>query len=69
MQNLAGAMEVLKLLTRGLSNKEIAEILHLIEGTVKVHVSHILGKLNASSRTEAAMLAVQMELISPDGDK
>lgn len=56
--------EVLQLVARGLSNKEIAQILSLSEGTVKAHVSRILGKLNVSSRTEAAVLAAQMGLTS-----
>lgn len=56
--------EVLELVTQGLSNKDIAQVLHLSEGTIKVHVSHILSKLNASSRTEAAVWAAQMGLIS-----
>jgi len=58
--------EVLQLVAKGLSNKEIAQKLHLTTGTVKVHVSHILGKLNVSRRTEAAVLAVQMGLIPPE---
>lgn len=58
--------EVLKLVARGLSNQAVAEVLQLSKGTVKVHVSHILSKLNVTSRTQAAMLAVQMGLISPD---
>jgi DNA-binding NarL/FixJ family response regulator len=56
--------EILKLVTRGLSNKEIAQILKLSDGTVKVHVSNILSKLNVASRTEAATWALQMGLVS-----
>lgn len=56
--------EVLELVAHGLSNKDIAEALHLSAGTIKVHVSHILSKLNAASRTEAAVWAAQMGLIS-----
>jgi len=59
--------EVLELVARGLSNKAVAEALNLSPGTVKVHVSNILGKLHATSRTEAAMLATQQGLISPIG--
>jgi len=55
--------EVLQLVASGLSNKAVAE--SLSAGTVKVHVSNILGKLNVSSRTEAAVWAVQMGLASP----
>jgi DNA-binding NarL/FixJ family response regulator len=68
-QLTAREQEVLQLVAQGLTNREVARALNLSEGTVKVHVSHILGKLDASSRTEAAMLAVQLELISPDVDK
>jgi DNA-binding NarL/FixJ family response regulator len=56
--------EVLELVAKGLSNKDVAQILNLSEGTVKVHVSNILSKLNVSSRTEAAVWAAQMGLIS-----
>ncbi len=57
--------EVLRLIAKGLSNKAIAQALHLCEGTVKIHVSHILDKLNASSRTKASMKAIQMGLLYP----
>jgi DNA-binding NarL/FixJ family response regulator len=56
--------EILQLLTKGWSNKEIAQALSLTEGTVRVYVSHILNKLDVSSRTEAAILAARMGLIS-----
>jgi NarL family two-component system response regulator LiaR len=56
--------EVLRLVAKGLSNKAVARTLHLSEGTARIHVSNILGKLNALSRTEAAVRAVQMGLIS-----
>lgn len=49
--------EVLGLLARGYSNREIAEQLVLTEGTVKNHVSNILGKLQAENRTQAADIA------------
>jgi DNA-binding NarL/FixJ family response regulator len=49
--------EVLVLLAQGASNKEIAEGLVLTEGTVKNHVSNILGKLQAENRTQAADIA------------
>jgi DNA-binding NarL/FixJ family response regulator len=55
--------EVLQLMSQGLSNKAIAQALNLSEGTVKVHVSNILGKLNASSRTEASIKALQEGLV------
>lgn len=49
--------EVLGFLARGYSNREIAEQLVLTEGTVKNHVSNILGKLQAENRTQAADIA------------
>jgi len=49
--------EVLVLLAQGLSNREIAEQLVVTEGTVKNHVSNILGKLQAENRTQAADIA------------
>jgi DNA-binding NarL/FixJ family response regulator len=49
--------DVLVLLAQGLSNKAIAERLVLTEGTIKNHVSSILGKLQAENRTQAAEIA------------
>ncbi len=49
--------DVLVLLARGHSNREIAESLVITEGTVKNHVSNILGKLQAENRTQAANIA------------
>ena len=54
--------EVLRLLAKGMSNKEIASVLVITEKTVKAHVSSILSKLNLSDRTQAALYAVKMEL-------
>jgi two-component system, NarL family, response regulator LiaR len=56
--------EVLGLMARGLSNKDIAEALVVSRSTVKFHVSRILSKLGASSRAEAAALAVQHHLVT-----
>lgn len=63
-QNLLGGltereMDVLRLIARGHSNKEIAGSLHLTEGTVKGYVSTILGKLQVADRTQAALYAVK----------
>jgi NarL family two-component system response regulator LiaR len=58
--------EVLQFVGKGLNNRAIAEKLSISVGTVKVHVSNILSKLNVTSRTEAAVWAVQMGLILPD---
>jgi DNA-binding NarL/FixJ family response regulator len=51
--------DVLRLISQGRSNKEIARELHLTEGTVKGYVSIILGKLGVSDRTQAALFAVR----------
>lgn len=51
--------EILKLLARGYSNKVIARELDIAEGTIKVHVKHILKKLKLRSRVEAAVWAVE----------
>jgi NarL family two-component system response regulator LiaR len=58
--------EVLRLLARGKSNKEIAAELVIGEKTVKTHVSNILGKLNVPSRTQAALHAVRSGLAPMD---
>jgi NarL family two-component system response regulator LiaR len=58
--------EVLRLLARGRSNKEIAADLSIGEKTVKTHVSHILGKLGVSSRTQAALYAIRIGLVPMD---
>jgi DNA-binding NarL/FixJ family response regulator len=55
--------EVLVLLAQGASNKEIAEKLVITEGTVKNHVSNILGKLQAENRTQAADIARKRGLV------
>ena len=49
--------EVLRLLARGMSNREIGAELFITTKTASVHVSNILGKLGAASRTEAAAIA------------
>jgi len=50
--------QILRLIAQGLSNKMIARKLDITEGTVKVHVKHLLKKLNLRSRVEAAVWAV-----------
>lgn len=61
--------EVLRLLARGLSNKQIAQALVIGEKTVKTHVSNILSKLNVSSRTQAALYAARMGLVTALGEE
>ncbi len=56
-------VEVLTLLADGLSNKAIAQRLHLSEHTVKYHTSALFAKLNVSSRTEAAIVGAKAGLI------
>lgn len=51
--------DVLKLLSQGLTNREIGERLHLAEKTIKHHMTSILQKLHVRTRTEAALMAVQ----------
>lgn len=51
--------EILELIAKGLSNKLIARELGITDGTVKVHVKHLLKKLNLRSRVEAAVWAVE----------
>lgn len=56
-------IEVLKLITEGLFNKEIAYKLSISERTVKNHVSNIFKKINASDRTQAAVFAIKNGLV------
>jgi DNA-binding NarL/FixJ family response regulator len=56
--------EVLVLIAQGCSNREIAERLIITEGTVKTHVSNIMGKLQAENRTQAANIARRYGLTS-----
>ncbi len=67
-ETLAGSltereMQVLRLLARGQSNRQISETLNISEATVRTHVSNILTKLNLSSRTQAALYALREGLV------
>jgi DNA-binding NarL/FixJ family response regulator len=57
--------EVLALVARGLSNKEIAAELFITERTARTYVSNILGKLGLASRTQAALYAIEHDLAGP----
>jgi NarL family two-component system response regulator LiaR len=59
-------VEVLGLVAQGKSNRDIADELTITEGTVRVHVSSILGKLHLASRTQAALYALREGLASLD---
>lgn len=59
-------IEVLKLIAGGKSNKEIGGALGIAEVTVKLHVGHILTKLNASDRTQATTTALQRGILHLD---
>ena len=55
--------EVLRLMAGGYSNKEIADSLHLSEGTVKNHVSNILSKMGVCDRTRAVLKAIELQSV------
>ncbi len=57
--------EVLTLIARGYTNKQIADALTVTEKTARNHVSHILEKLGLSRRSEAAVFAVEHKLVPP----
>jgi DNA-binding CsgD family transcriptional regulator len=60
--------EILRQLTLGLSNKEIARKLNLAVGTVKTHVKSILDKLDAARRTEAVAIARLRGILREDSE-
>ncbi|TCO55724.1 regulatory LuxR family protein [Actinocrispum wychmicini] len=65
MGALGRERRVLAPLGAGHSNGEIADALHIVEGTVNAHISSILDKLNARNRVQAAILAYQAGLTWP----
>lgn len=56
-------LEVLQLLGRGCSNKEIGACLGVVEGTVKIHIANIFGKLHVSDRTQALIEAIKRGIV------
>jgi len=58
-------IEILRLVATGASNKEIGSALHITTNTVKVHLRNIFEKINVSSRTEAALYAINQGLTGP----
>jgi DNA-binding NarL/FixJ family response regulator len=62
----AREMQVLKLIVKGKSNKEIASTLGVVEGTVKIHINNILSKLGVSDRTQATTFALQNGIVHLD---
>ena len=62
-------LEVLRLVAKGMSNREIADQLYISENTVKNHVRNILEKLHLHSRMQAVMYAVREQLIDPDEER
>jgi DNA-binding NarL/FixJ family response regulator len=60
--------EVLQLLTQGRTNRQIAGELVIAPGTAKLYVERILGKLGVSDRTQAAVRAVELGLVTPSPD-
>lgn len=59
-------IEILHLLARGLSNKEIAAQLGVVEGTVKIHITNIFNKLGVNDRTQALIEAVKRGIVQID---
>jgi len=61
-------VEVLRLVARGMANKQIASELGVALKTVKTHVSNVLMKLHLADRTQAALYAVREGIVDPDDD-
>ncbi len=58
--------EVIRLVARGMSNREIAETLVISEKTAKAHISNMLGKLGLEDRTQMAIYAIKNGLVDPE---
>ncbi len=61
-------LEVLRCLGQGAENREIAARLAISEATVRTHVSNIMGKVHAASRTQAALYAIKEGLVKDNGE-
>ena len=66
MQLSPREVDVLRLVAKGMSNKEIGTQLGVVEGTVKIHVANIFAKMGVSDRTKAIVLASQRGIIDID---
>ncbi|MCS6888086.1 MULTISPECIES: response regulator [Chloroflexus] len=62
-------MDVLRLVAKGMSNKEIADTLIVSEKTVKTHISNILSKLHLADRTQVAIYALRKRLVPIDDEE
>ena len=62
-------LEILRLLTQGRSNSEIAKILWVTDQVIKFHLTNLYRKLDVSNRTEAAHWAIAHGCIRPDDDE
>jgi two-component system NarL family response regulator len=62
----ARELEVLTLIVKGLTNSEIAGVLKISKGTVKIHVNNIYGKLGVNDRTQATTTALQRGIVHLD---
>ena len=60
-------VEVLHFVAKGLRNKQIARVIGRTEGTVKIHLKHLMAKLGVDDRTEAVTLGLQRGIIHLDG--
>jgi DNA-binding NarL/FixJ family response regulator len=58
-------LDIMRLLTRGMSNSDVSRTVHLSEATVKTHVTRILGKLGVASRVQAVVLAYESGFVRP----
>ena len=60
-------LEILQLVARGLTNREIGQMLVISPNTVKVHLSNIYEKINVASRTEATLYGIEHGIVDVPG--